>query len=71
MGQAHLWLNIGPIKVPRPRPRGDFFTKHGHEESDFWGPGAVGSVAFSNFSGEGGPGPSRGVPGAQGTKLSI
>ena len=24
MGQTHLWLKIGPIKVPRPPPGSDF-----------------------------------------------
>ena len=54
MGQAHLWLNIGPIKVPRPPPGSDF-----HETDTrnpiFGVPGPLGAKLGNFELGGGGP----------------
>ena len=47
MGQAHLWLKIGPIKVPRPPPGSDFHETDTRNPS-LGVPGRLGAK-FGNF----------------------
>ena len=54
MGQTHLWLKIGPIKVPRPPP-GSNYHETGPRNPIFGVPGPFGAK-WGNFDlGGGGP----------------
>ena len=55
MGQAHIWPQIGPIRVPRPRAR-SMFHETDTRNLIFWRPGGIGSQN-PGFGAEGGGGP--------------